>query len=169
MSYFNYEYNIESQLRAQLEVNNQTFEVNTFYESAGSDSIAQYILGKVKSVPTVFLRCTGFTMDNLDTYGSLTLGNYNVEVICASNDAGKAKQIKTQERIVNRLCMDVIARLNSFTVRLTNQPSQPLVLQSVQDLFTIDQIDARVISLQLQGVVIDLNETALDNELNNII
>lgn len=158
MSIFNYENEIEAQLTERLELNNSAFEVNHFYLNAGFDTVAEYILGKVKSVPAVFLRCSGMNTDSMDTVGGLVNAVYTVEMICATNDNGKIQQIKGEQRSVNSLIASVLSRLQGYNIDLSEQPSQRVVLSSIRDLFTIDSVDARMMTFEVQGVVIDFTE-----------
>ena len=169
MAYFDYEKEIEDQISARLAQSNTVFEVNRYYPTASPEMMIDFVLSKVKSKPSVFVRCTGMQSDSMSVQGELLNTTYTVEIVMATNDAGKMKQIKSESRSVNILAQAVMGRLIGWKVNLTEQPSQFVVLNSVRDLFTLDQVDARIATFSVDGVVIDMDNLGLDNVLENLL
>lgn len=166
MAYIDYESEIENQIETQLESGGNTvFEINRYYDSTSPNELLDYILSKVKQKPAVFLRCEGFNSDELSTLGEITNATYTVSIIAVSPNLGKVRQIKGERRNVNLVIQNLLSRLVGFDLDLTDQPTQPLVIKSVKDLFTNEHCDARMITMEVQGVVIDLDNDGLETIL----
>jgi len=167
MSIYNYEDEIEDQIIDALVLNNDTFQVERYYENASSQMLLDFVLSKIKSKPSVFVRCNGFQNQTQSTTLTLGIASYEVQIICAANDNGKARQIRNQKRKVNRLINTVLERLNSLVLDLSEQSNVYINLQSVRDLFTADSIDARMINITIDGIVIDMDTGNLQGNLSS--
>lgn len=169
MGWFDYETQIEDQLVDQLSRLNTTVQISRFYENASPMELMNFVISKVKSVPSAFVRCTGGSAEQDDTIEELLRMTYSVQIILAANDHGKGKQIKAQKRKVNILAATIMARLNGFRLDLSEQPPQPIVFRSIRDLFTTQSIDARIIELEVPAVMIDMNDIGLESAIEDLL
>lgn len=158
MGWVDYETQIEDQLVQQLSNLNTTVQISRFYENASPAELMNFVISKVKSVPSAFLRCTGGSAEQDDTLEEMLRMTYAVQIIVAANDHGKSKQIKAQKRKVNILAATIMARLNGFRFNLSDQPAAPVVFRSIRDLFTTESVDARIIELEVPAVMIDMDD-----------
>lgn len=159
MAFYDLESEIEDAIEDILNIGGaeQLFSTTRFYATTSDASLVEYIQSKVKQIPTVFLRVTGDTPDMLDTIGQLHSVVYTVEVIVATPNHGRIRQIKGEKRKVNTVKNAVLNRLIGQSLTLTDQAEAYLTYLGSSDLFTDEVLDVRLITLQVQGIVLDFN------------
>ena len=152
MAYVDFETTFENALVAALRTGNTTYQVERFYDDASNEAMYDFLLSKVKTVPAIFVRSEGFDTTNLDTIAQVLDATCRIEIIVAYPDAGKMKQISAQARGVNVIVGDVLQKIPN-----ANLGDYYVTVRGVRNLFMNERLDVRVISLQVEGVVIELS------------
>lgn len=150
---------------------NSLFQVGRYYDTSSADGLVTFIQNKLNGCKaTAFVRVTNDSVqDQLDTLGEVVVLTFSLDIIIGYNDHGKSKQIPNEPRKVNALKSAILQRLSGQRFSIVDQPEANLVYNGSSDLFTFENIDARQMSFEVQGIVQDLSETGLNNTLEELL
>jgi len=134
----------------------QDWSVSRYYGSPTIESMVMDLYNKVQAgVPSVFVSVDNQNFEGIDTLGEMFNTDLSIRVMVAANIV-KDRQLKQANRFVNSMIFNVLKALAGQTVAIGGLDRSYEVVQ-VANLFRVRNMDAKQVTLQIEGINVDLS------------